>query len=161
MPPRSLVSDVFQPGYHRQIYRDYARNYLLARDTSFVTLRWGAEFFSRRRVVKKINERLTNPDSGAKERVIVTVVCVYRSSNFDFRISQRRTVETTKKDSVSPSQVAKIASSRGYGEGCLKLAVVVRSVIPVPEHYRHSGDVPRRRRISPRKIFVGRVRHRV
>lgn len=31
------MSGVFQPGYHRQIYRDYARNYLLARDTSFVT----------------------------------------------------------------------------------------------------------------------------
>lgn len=37
VPPQRPVSGVFQSGYHRQIYRDCARNYLLARDTSFVT----------------------------------------------------------------------------------------------------------------------------
>jgi len=37
LSPRRPATDVFQPGYHRQIYRDCARNYLLARDTPFVT----------------------------------------------------------------------------------------------------------------------------
>lgn len=61
VPPRRPVSGVFQPGYHRQIYRDYARNYLLARDTSFVTplspsppsLEGETEFFPREAHRKK------------------------------------------------------------------------------------------------------------
>ncbi|XP_076546381.1 uncharacterized protein LOC143305696 isoform X1 [Osmia lignaria lignaria] len=59
------------------------------------------------------------------------------------------------------ANVGSEVETQEYREGCLKRAVVVRLVIPVPEHYRHPGDVPRRRRISPRKIFVGRVWHRV